>query len=401
VGTVVDGFTQPGFEAVAAAFEQTFAADGELGAAVCVYKDGRPVVDLWGGYTDLGREHRWERDTMVSMASVDKFLPELGVLMLADRGAISLEEPVATYWPAFAQNGKEAVTVRQMLAGQAGLLYLDESPDGSYFNLETTIDALEKMVPEWTPGERGAYQSVTARLMHSELIRHVTGRDAGEFIRTEITGPLQLDYHYGLDEAQIARTAPSLSTGVIAPAYQQAHDRTTILGRAWRIYPDIEKLVAGGNLGDLVNQQGMLRSPLPLGSGYGAPRAIAKLFSVLANGGELDGVRILSGQMIDEMRTEHWFGTCGQTGRPFRFGLGVFLHTDGVGPWSMPLGTNPRAFGHAGAGGQLGVADPEARIGFAYGSNLWCKEDGLGPRCTRLLESVGQWAVSEQGAGVA
>jgi CubicO group peptidase (beta-lactamase class C family) len=137
----------------------------------------------------------------------------------------------------------------------------------------------------------------------------------------------------------------------------------------------------------------MRTSPLPLGSGYGAPRAIAKLFAALANG-ELDGVRLLSDEMRDEMRTEQWNGICGQTGRPFRFGLGVFLHTSDVGEWSMSLGTNPRSFGHAGLGGQLGVADPEAGIGFSYGTNLWCKEDGIGRRCTRLLDSIDKWATA-------
>ena len=389
VETLVEGTVEPGWEAVRSAFERNFTENGELGAAVCVYKDGRPVVDLWGGYFDRSRERRWERDTMVNMASVDKFLPELGVLVLVDRGEVSLDEPVATYWPEFAQNGKEAVTVRQMLAGQAGLLYLDAAPDGSYFDLESTIDALEKIVPEWTPGERGGYQSVTARLLHAELIRHVTGRDAGEFIRTEITGPLGIDYHYGLTDEQIARTATSFSDGEIPPAYRQANDPTTTLGRAWRIYPNIKEMIEGGNLAAGSNAEEARRQPLPLGSGYGAPRAIARLFATLAEGGELDGVRIVSPQTVDAMREEHWFGTCGQTGRPFRFGLGVFLHTTAdVGDWCMPFGPNTRTFGHAGLGGQLGVADPENRIGFAYGTNLFCKENGLGPRCHRLLEAV-------------
>src|SRR3954453_10218460 len=200
VEPLIEGSVEPGWEAVAEAFELNFTESGELGAGVAVYQGEQKVVDLWGGFMDEERERRWERDTIVNMASVDKFMPELGVLMLADRGIISLEEPVATYWPAFAQNGKEAVTVRQMLNGTAGLLYLDGAPDGSLFELESTRDALEKMTPEWPPGEKGGYQSLTARLMHAELITHATGREATEFVRTEITGPLGLDYHYQLDD---------------------------------------------------------------------------------------------------------------------------------------------------------------------------------------------------------
>jgi CubicO group peptidase (beta-lactamase class C family) len=285
VQPVIEGTVEPGWERVAEAFEENFRSGEELGAAVCVYRGEQKVVDLWGGFVDHGLERRWERDTIVSMASVDKFIPELGVLMLADRGELSLEDPVAKYWPAFAQNGKEAVTVRQMLAGLAGLLYLDASPDGSYFDLEATIDSLEKMTPEWTPGERGAYQSVTARLMHAELIRHVTGRESGEFVRTEITGPLDLDYHYFLDDGELARLSPSLSRGALAPAYQQANDPTTTLGRAWRVYPEMDRIVNSGNLGELMNLEAWWKLPLPLASGFGAPRAIAKLFAALANEG--------------------------------------------------------------------------------------------------------------------
>src|SRR4051794_8464542 len=124
VQPVIEGTVEPGWEAVAEAFERNFTENRELGAAVCAYQGEQKVVDLWGGYIDRGRELVWEPDTIVNMASIDKFMPELGVLMLADRGVISLEEPVATYWPAFAQNGKEAVTVRQMLNGTGGLLFL-------------------------------------------------------------------------------------------------------------------------------------------------------------------------------------------------------------------------------------------------------------------------------------
>lgn len=382
----VDGTVAAGYEAVSAAFAENFERHGELGAAVCVYKDGVPVVDLWGGHVDEEREREWQRDTIVNMQSVEKAIPVLGVLMLADRGEVSLDDPVAKYWPAFAQNGKEAITIELLLAGKGGLLYLDAAPDGSYFDRAAIVDAMEKIVPEWTPGERGGYHSSTSRLLNSELIGRITGAEPGDFVRTEILEPLGLDYHYGLNDEQIARTAPTFSAG-LAQAYESMKDPTTPMGRAWRIHPGIAEIIDGGNLGALQNDERKRRLPLPLGSGYGAPRAIARLFAALANGGELDGARVLSRGMVDTMRTEQWNGTCGQTGRPFRFGLGVFLDNPDVGTWKMPFGS-PGAFGHPGAGGHLGFADPERNLAFAYGTNLMCSENGLGDRCLNLMASI-------------
>ena len=157
----VQGECAPEFSAVRDAFAENFESREELGASVCVYAEGRKVVDLWGGFEDAGRTAPWRKETIVNMMSVFKGVIALCVHMLAERGKLRLDEPVATYWPEFAQGGKAAITVKQLMSHQAGLIYPDHAPEGSYFDWDVMISALERQTPEWPPGSRGAYHSST------------------------------------------------------------------------------------------------------------------------------------------------------------------------------------------------------------------------------------------------
>lgn len=374
VALPVNGHCDVEFARVAAAFEKNFRMRGELGAAVCVYKNGAPVVDLWGGWANEARTRPWLHDTVVCMMSVGKGMAALCVWMLADRELIDLDAPVADYWPGFAGGGKGSITVRTLIAGKAGLLYADHAPAGAGYDWDVMIAALERQEPEWEPGTDHGYHSATAGYLLGELVRRVDGRPVDVFLREEVTRPLDVSYGYGaawIDPEKVADVVPNPGSHT----FVQSRDPSTKMGRAWRMRPDSP---------DHYNDVGMRTGLMPSTNGHGNARAVARIYAALACGGTLDGVRLVSPETIDRMREEAWFGTCAMTDRVFRYGHGFFLNEAIM----SPMGTNPRAFGHPGAGGSLGFADPENHIAFSYSPSLMCEGGGLGERCAALVASV-------------
>lgn len=370
----VEGVCQPEFAAVRVAFEENFRSRGERGAAVCVYRSGKAVVDLWGGWADTARTRPWQRETIVCMMSVGKGIAALAVWMLVDRGLIDVDAPVARYWPGFAGGRKETITVRTLLAGKAGLLYADHAPDGAGFDWDVMIAALEKQEPCWEPGTDHGYHSATAGYLFGELVRRVDGRAIDVFVREEITAPLGADYGYGAawaDPERVADVIPNEGSHT----FVQTRDPSTKLGRAWRMRPESP---------DHYNDVRLRTGLMPSTNGHGNARAVARIFAALAGGGTLDGVTLISNQTIERMREEAWFGTCAMTDRTFRYGHGFFLNEAGM----SPMGSNPRAFGHPGAGGSLGFADPENAMAFSYSPTLMCAGGGLGDRCATLVEAA-------------
>jgi CubicO group peptidase (beta-lactamase class C family) len=341
---------------------------------VCVYKDGRKVVDLWGGLADLKSGRAWARDTVVCMMSVGKGMAGLCVHQLIDRGAIEVDAPVARYWPRFAQNGKAAITVGQLLGGLAGLIYADAAPENSILDWELMIDALERQAPEWAPGTQGAYHSMSAGFLLGELVQKVDGRRIDAYFRDEIARKLGVEYGYGLDDEQIARTARIVPNPGSTTSNAVA-DRTSKLGRAWKARP------AGA---DYYNDDAFRRAVVPSTNGHGNARAVARIYAALAQDGAIDGARILSPAGVARLRTQQWDSICGMTDRPYRYGMGVFLNK----PPMVPMGPNPNSFGHPGAGGAIGFADPDNNIAFSFSPNFMCAGAGVGDRCESLIEAV-------------
>lgn len=371
---MIEGHCDPEFENVGRVFRANFLERGEQGAAVAVYSDGRLAVDMWGGWADAAKTRPWTSDTIICMMSVGKGMAALCVWMLVDRGLIDIDRPVAHYWPGFGQAGKEGITVATLIAGTAGLLYADHAPEGAGYDWATMIDALERQEPEWAPGEDHAYHSATAGYFLGELVRRVDGRSVDRFLAEEVSGPLHADYGYGAawaDPDRVADVLPNCNSHT----FVQTRDQSTKLGRAWRMRPQSD---------DHYNDPRMRSGLMPSTNGHGNARGVARIYAALAQGGTLDGVRLVSPETIDRMRAETWFGTCAMTDRTFRYAHGFFLNE----PLMSPMGTNPRAFGHPGAGGALGFADPENRIAFSYSPSLMCEGGGLGERCKALSDAV-------------
>ncbi len=372
--TIIHGTCDPAFALVRDTFAENFTSRGEVGAAVCVYKDGRKVLDLWGGIADQKTGRAWDKDTIVCMMSVGKAMAALCVLRLIDRGLIDLEAPVARYWPEFAQAGKDKITVRLLMGGLAGLVYADHAPEGAAFDWDVMVRALEKQEPIWKPGTVGAYHSMTAGHLFGELVRRVDGRMVNVMFAEEVANPLGADYKIGVDDADLSRVATMIpNPGSVS--FTQIADPTSKLGRAWRILPKGP---------DVFNSTAYRKSVFPSGSGHGTARGIARIYAALCNGGQLDGYYVLSPALIDELRKPSWEGVCGMTDREFRYGLGFFISA----PPLIPFGANKRAFGHPGAGGAIGFCDPEAGLSFSYSPNFMCSGAGAGDRCEALIESA-------------
>ncbi len=366
---MIDGLCDSVFDRVKQAFAANFSDRGEIGAAVCVYAGGHKVVDLWGGYRDAERIRPWSRDTLVCMMSVGKGMAALCVHRLIEQGRVGLDQPVARYWPEFGQAGKSNVLVEHVLSSTSGVLFADSAPPGSVMDWDAMVTAIARQPTEWEPGTKGAYQSMTMGFMLGELVRRVDGRAIEHYFQEEIAAPLGAEYGWGLDAAQIARTADIIGN--------QAHDTvrafadpSTMLGRAWHMRPVGPQFY---------NTDAFRMGVLPSSNGHGTAAGVASIYAAILQ----DDV-LVSAATRERMRQLSWDSQCGMTGRPYRYGMGFFLNKKPL----VPMGTNPRAFGHPGAGGALAFADPEAGIAFAYSPNYMCEGAGSGERCTALVDAL-------------
>ena len=372
----VDGRCEPAFLPVYEAFvrnmtEET-AVGREVGACVSVVVDGRCVVDLWGGWRDHARVRPWQADTIVCMMSVGKAAGALCVLLLADRGRIDLDAPVADVWPEFAQAGKEAITVRTVLAQLAGLPCADAAPAGSLWRPGAVVRALEVQRPEWAPGTTPCYHSFTAGPLYGEIVRRVDGRTLGRFFREEIAAPFGIDYNFGLTPQEDARVAP-IATVAGTPTLQGMGNPASLLARAWRPLPDA---------GDF-NTRAWRRNEFASGNGHGNARAMARLYGCLARGGEIDGLRLIGDDTLADAAAERWDGIEAMTSRHFRFGTGFQLTCP-----AFRMGPNANNFGHAGLGGAVAFADPDRRLGFSYCGNRLAPVADRGPFAGALIDAL-------------
>ena len=357
----VHGECHPRFARVREVFQKNFESS-ELGAAVAVTLGGEPVVDLWGGHLDRERTREWERDTIVNVYSTTKGMTAICAHQLVEQGLLDLDAPVARYWPEFAAAGKESIPVRWLLSHQAGLPAVEKPlAEGANLDWDTMCAALAEQPPWWEPGTKHGYHALTYGYLVGELVRRVTGRSLGTYFREEIAEPLGLDFHIGfgpeLDERVSDLYAPPRpdpqalpQEGPLADFMKQMLDPSTLTGAAFNNPPSRE---------GQVNSRAWRAAEIPAANGHGSARALARVYGVLATGGEQDGVRVLEQESIERALEEQAFGPDAVLGgMPMRFGLGFMLRHD-----FMPLGPNPRTFGHPGAGGSIAFADASFRPG--------------------------------------
>ncbi|MCS5636778.1 MAG: beta-lactamase family protein [Myxococcota bacterium] len=350
----VHGLCKPGFEGVGQAFEANFDKGLELGASVAVTLDGEPVVDLWAGDANPAGTP-WAEDTLVNVYSTTKTMAAFCVLLLADRGEVDLQAPMADYWPEFAQNGKEAVTVAHVMSHSAGLSGFDpplESTEALY-DWDGICARLAAQAPWWEPGSCSGYHAITQGYLQGEIVRRVSGRSIGQFFREEIAGPLGADFHIGLDPSHDARVGELVPPS--AGLAQAVSDPESIAGRTM-----------GGAAIDGTEPQtsAWRRAEIPAAGGIGNARSVARVHSALACGGEVDGVRLISEAGVERVLEEQTRGQDLVLGVPIVFGMGFGLNDP-----SFPISPNPRAFFWGGWGGSLAIVDLDARLSIAYVMN--------------------------------
>lgn len=376
----IQGHCDDRFAAVRDAFAANFAERDELGAAVTVLLDGRPVVDLWGGWADGDRTRPWERDTVVNVWSTTKGPTALCAHILVDRGLLDLDAPVAAYWPEFAAAGKESVRVRHLLSHRSGVAGLrDPHTLAELYDWELTTARLAATEPWWEPGTRSGYHAISYGFLVGEVVRRITGLLPGEFLRREITGPLGIDFTVGFPEKDAERVAELVQPKDVSRAQAALFALMEPVAIASLLNPGTGTAAA--------NTPEWRAAEIPAANGHGTARAVAALYGILAGRGTLDGRRILSEEAAERVREGQ--GSC----RDLVLGAGFAHETElGLGLWlsgaNGSYGPNPRAVGHDGAGGSCGLADPEAGIALGYVMNRMGPNIADDPRKMALVDAV-------------
>ena len=354
----VEGHCDPAFEPVRDALAEALVSGFEVGAALAVYVDGAAVVDLWGGYADAARTRPWRRDTIVNLYSVGKAISAVCALRLVDAGLLDLDAPVARYWPEFAQANKGGLPVRYLLTHQAALPAIARPlPSGAWSRWETIAEALAAQEPWWEPGAGHGYHVNTQGFLIGEIVRRVTGKTLGTYLRESIAGPAGIDFFVGFGPELDPRCADMLPPRPSPEIEEFLRGESRMRLCAYR-----NPLELSGT--GVVNTRAWRAAEVPSTNGHGNARAVARFYSALAGDGELDGVRVLSPETIARASEQQVYGDDIVLQRPTRFGLGFQLTMA-----ERRLGPNPRAFGHFGAGGSLGFADPDGRVAFGYAMN--------------------------------
>ena len=380
----IHGTIDPRFARVREVFAQNFRERDEIGAAVALTIDGRPVVDLWAGHADLMRSRPWERDTIVNVFSTTKGMTALCLHQLVEQGRVDLDAPVARYWPEFAQAGKGSIPVRFLLGHRSGLAAVKELlPAEALYDWDAMVTALAAEAPWWEPGSAHGYHAITFGWLVGEVVRRVSGKTLGTYFREAIAEPLGMDFHIGLSDAEHHRVA-EMSTVPLPDPTADGFQLAMLMmsnpdGLSARAFMNPPSIGRGPNVPE------WRRAEIPGANGHSDARSLARVYGAIARGGAADGVHVLSSESIARCHSELSHGPDLVLGVSTRFGHGFMLPQDRP---DARIGNGTRCFGHPGAGGSLGFADVDAKIGFGYVMNRMGPNILLDPRAMALVESV-------------
>lgn len=364
----VHGFTAPRFAALRGIMADFLDQGVETGGAVAVSVNGKLVADIWGGHADAAKQRAWQRDTLVNVWSVTKGISALAVAMLADRGKLDYSQPVASYWPEFAANGKAAITLDTALSHQAGLNGLAVPMDMAGLCAgEPFAQAVAAMAPLWEPGSRNVYHAITMGNLLGEPLRRIDGRSIGRFVAEEIAGPLGVPFYIGVPEAEEGRVAELTAEQAVFDAMQDTLDSP---------YPQSGRNPVVAPLAP--NDRVWRAAEIPGANGHSNARALATIYGDLV----ADTSRLISPNGLAEATRIRFDGV--DAGGPVSYGAGFRLNEADYG------GRGPKTtFGHPGWGGSIAFADPDAKLGFAFVTSRMLQFGAvMDPRRKRLIDAA-------------
>lgn len=367
----IDGICDARFAALRDAFAAGFAAPAEqreTGAALCVVLEGHVVADLWGGHRDAAGRLPWQHGTRVNMMSVGKAMLALVTHILADRGVLDLDAPVARLWPEFGASGKHDLRLRWLLDHRAGLPHAAGAVPGEAHDWDRMVARLAAQAPLWEPGTTPCYHTLTYGFLLGEVVRRTTGLRFAEAFRRMVAGPLGATYGFCLDAGEQAECATFILPGGAAA------EPGSLAARAY----------AGLDAAEDRNSARHRAAELYAVNGHGTVRGIARIYAALAAGGTLDGLRLLSAEALSRATAEQWRGAEAMSGKASRMALGFRLPDA-----NTMVGPGPRAFGHGGRGGAIGFADPDLQLAFAYApGRAFPGGSGESPHARRIRDAI-------------
>jgi|TARA_Y100000310_G_scaffold302039_2_gene339031 CubicO group peptidase (beta-lactamase class C family) len=375
----IAGKVAKGFEKVKEAFAANWQGI-EVGASYSVVYQGEQVVDLWGGHQNREGSKDWQRDTLVNVYSTTKGMASLAMAILAEEGKLDYEALVVDYWPEFGAEGKHQVTVAQLLSHQAGVCGVSEKITvEDLYDWDKMVHLLAAQKPHWEPGTAAGYHAITWGYLAGELIRRITGQTLGQYFHNKVAAPLEADFYIGLPDSEMDRVADMIGPnharirpprGDGPPPKMPQLYPVTLLNPSIRPYGD-------------ASSYAWRKAEIAAANGQANARGIARIYGALANGGEIDGVKIISREAI-EIAVQQEVGDQKDLviGMPMRRARGFILNSAGG------YGPSNRAFGHSGAGGSTGFADPDANIGIGYAMNQMESNPAAVPRSNLLLDAT-------------
>jgi len=350
----IHGYCDEKFSSVRDEFEKNFTERGDVGASFALTVEGEYVIDIWGGHAEGTRTRPWQEDTIVNVYSTTKTMTFLVSLMLADRGQLDFDAPVASYWPEFAQNGKGNIPVKQLLSHTAGLPGFSRPlTPAELFDWDTTTADLAAQAPWWEPGTASGYHAITQGQLIGEVVRRITGKTFGQYFKENVADVVGADFHIGVDPKDFDRIASLVPAAESSPMMEM--DPESITARVF---------------GSMALPEGITDTPewrqaeLPAANGHGNARSVVRAQTAMANGGKAFGAELLSAASAKRALEEQINGPDKVLMLPMRFGLGYGLQGDMV-----QMGPNPNTLWWGGAGGSTIVIDTDAHLCFSYVMN--------------------------------
>lgn len=349
----IHGKTDTRFDELQSILSESLDSGADVGASVAVVHRGETVVDIWGGHRDEARSVPWESDTITNVWSTTKTMASLCALVLVDRGEVDVHAPVARYWPEFAAAGKADVPVRHLLAHTAGLPGWEEAiSTEDLYDWEKSTSLLAAQAPWWEPGTASGYHAITQGHLIGEVVRRVTGQSLGHFLAAEIAGPVGADFHIGLAEEHDARVSYVIPPTAALPIPEDTRS------------PSYKTFMNPGLDAKLAHQAAWRRAEIPAANGHGNARSVALAQAAVSQGGESNGVRLLSSKTIDLIFEEQARGIDIVLGIPLRFGIGYGLPNE-----TAPYLPDRRVCFWGGWGGSLAIVDTDEELTIAYMMN--------------------------------